>query len=133
VFEVCDARERYPMQCAKQLEMCIKLTNDICVSILSEITNYFILYIFILIFNIVGIFSLQMTKVIPNPVKNLNMSSFANEHSILDQKYFSETDEPLTMQEHKLQVMINKIENLTAVLDQIKRDKVCGINKLLWS
>jgi hypothetical protein len=87
-----------------------------------------------LIFGIIGIiFLLQMTKVLTNPVKNLNVPSFTNEHSILNQKYFSETDELLTTQEYKLQVMINKIENLTAVLDQIKRDKVCGINKLLWS
>jgi len=86
-----------------------------------------------LIFDIIDIiFLLQMTKILTKPVKNLNVPSFTNEHSILDQKYSSETDELLT-QEHKLQVMINKIENLTAALDQIKRDKVCEINKLLWS
>lgn len=34
LFEVCDARERYPLQCAKELENCIKLTNEICVSII---------------------------------------------------------------------------------------------------
>ncbi|XP_011689573.1 PREDICTED: uncharacterized protein LOC105451066 [Wasmannia auropunctata] len=32
VFELCDARERYPLQCARELERCIKLTNEIHVS-----------------------------------------------------------------------------------------------------
>lgn len=34
LFEVCDARERYPLQCAKELENCIKLTNEISVGII---------------------------------------------------------------------------------------------------
>lgn len=66
------------------------------------------------------------------PVKILDVSSFTNKRSMLDQKCFSEANDLLKMQEDKLQVMINKIENLTAVLDQIKRDKFCEINKLLW-
>lgn len=72
-----------------------------------------------------------MTKVITKPVKLPDMPSFRNEHFTLDQKHFSEASERLQMQERKLQVMIDKIENLTAVLDQIKRDKLCEINKLL--
>lgn len=45
VFEVCDARERYPLQCAKELENCIKLTNEICVGIICRniIISFFIL------------------------------------------------------------------------------------------
>lgn len=37
VFEVCDARERYPLQCAKELERCIKLTNEIYVNAFYKI------------------------------------------------------------------------------------------------
>lgn len=36
VFNVCDARERYPLQCTKELEKCIKLTNEICVGIVCR-------------------------------------------------------------------------------------------------
>lgn len=43
LFEVCDARERYPLQCAKELENCIKLTNEICVSTICR--NIIIPYI----------------------------------------------------------------------------------------
>lgn len=43
LFEVCDARERYPLQCAKELENCIQLTNEICVSIICK--NIIISYI----------------------------------------------------------------------------------------
>ncbi|XP_011342628.1 uncharacterized protein LOC105282391 [Ooceraea biroi] len=102
LFEACDARERYPLQCVKELETCIKLTNEIC-----------------------------MTKVFTKLVNNLDVPSFTNEYSTLNQE-FSEANKLLKMQEHKLQVMINKIENLTAVVDQIKRDKLSEIKKLLW-
>lgn len=55
LFEVCDARERYPLQCTKELENCIKLTNEICVGIICRniiIISYifFILTIFISVF-----------------------------------------------------------------------------------
>lgn len=52
VFEVCDARERYPIQCAKELENCIKLTNEICVGIICKniiIISLYILYLDIFI------------------------------------------------------------------------------------
>jgi len=47
LFEVCDARERYPLQCAKELENCIKLTNEICVGIICRniIIISYILYL----------------------------------------------------------------------------------------
>ncbi|XP_012538550.1 uncharacterized protein LOC105837914 [Monomorium pharaonis] len=103
MFEVCDARERYPLQCAKELEKCIKLTNEI-----------------------------YMTKVLTKPVKILDMPSFTNEHSTTFQKNFLEAAVLLKTQEHKLQMMIDKIDNLTATLNQIKKDKLCEVNKLLW-
>ena len=103
VFNVCDARERYPLQCTKELEKCIKLTNEIC-----------------------------MAKVLVEPIKIPNLPSFTNKHSTAFEKNLSEATELLKIQEHKLQVMIDKINNLTAVLDQIKRDELGTINKLLW-
>ncbi|XP_011159390.1 uncharacterized protein LOC105195601 [Solenopsis invicta] len=103
MFEVCDARERYPQQCAKELEKCIRLTNEI-----------------------------HTTKVLAKSAKILDVPSFTSEHSDALQKNFSETTELLKTQERKLQVMIDKIDNLTATLHQIKRDKLCEVNKLLW-
>lgn len=73
-----------------------------------------------------------MTKVLAKPAKILDVPSFTNEHSAILQKNFSEVTELLKSQEHKLQTMIAKIDNLTDVLDQIKRDKLCEVNKLLW-
>ncbi|XP_018370782.1 PREDICTED: tetratricopeptide repeat protein 30A isoform X2 [Trachymyrmex cornetzi] len=84
VFELCDARERYPLLCAKELEKFIKLTNEI-----------------------------HMMKVLVKPVKILDVPSFTNEHSAMLKKNFLETTELLKTQEHKLQVMIDKINNLT--------------------
>ncbi|XP_029174117.1 uncharacterized protein LOC114942836 [Nylanderia fulva] len=102
VFEVCDARERYPLQCAKELEKCIKLTNEMC-----------------------------MTKVLVKPIIS-NLPSFTNKHPTELEKNLSEATELLKIQEHKLQVMIDKIDNLTAVVEQIKSDKLSDVNKLLW-
>jgi len=73
-----------------------------------------------------------MMKVHEKPAKILDVPSFTNEHSAMLQKNFLETTELLKTQEYKLQVMIDKIDNLTATLDQIKRDKSCEVNKLLW-
>jgi len=39
VFELSDVRERYPLQCASELESCIKLTNEIYVSALCGTAN----------------------------------------------------------------------------------------------
>lgn len=46
VFELCDARERFPLQCAKELEASIRLANEICVSIhcLELLVNKFYIY-----------------------------------------------------------------------------------------
>jgi len=71
-------------------------------------------------------------KVHEEPAKILDMPSFTNEHLAMLQKNFLETTELLKTQEYKLQVMIDKIDNLTATLDQIKKDKLCEVNKLLW-
>lgn len=38
LFELCDARERYPLRCAEELQKCIQLKNDIHV---SGIYNFF--------------------------------------------------------------------------------------------
>lgn len=73
-----------------------------------------------------------MAKVLVKPIKIPDLASFTNKQSTMFEKNLSEATELLKTQEHKLQVMIDKIENLTAVLDQIKRDKLCNINKLLW-
>lgn len=43
LFEVCDARERYPRQCADVLKKCIQLKNDIHV---MNILNRSILILF---------------------------------------------------------------------------------------
>lgn len=75
---------------------------------------------------------LQTSKVLAKPTKILDVPSFTNQHSAVLQKNFSEITELLKIQEPKLQVMIDKIDNLTAALDQIKKDKLCEINKLLW-
>ncbi|XP_018345932.1 PREDICTED: tetratricopeptide repeat protein 30A [Trachymyrmex septentrionalis] len=84
VFELCDARERYPLLCVKELQKFIKLTNEI-----------------------------HMMKVLVKPAKILDVPSFTNEHSAMLKKNFLETTELLKTQEHKLQVMIDKINNLT--------------------
>ncbi|KYN02965.1 hypothetical protein ALC62_06253, partial [Cyphomyrmex costatus] len=103
VFELCDARERFPLLCTKELEKCIKLTNEI-----------------------------NMTKILVKPTKSLDVPSFTNEHSAILTKSFGETTELLKTQEHKFQAMIDKLNNLTVILDQIKRDKLSEMNKLLW-
>lgn len=72
-----------------------------------------------------------MAKVLVKPIKIPDLPSFTNKQSAIE-KNLSEATELLKTQEHKLQIMIDKIGNLTAVLDQIKRDKLCNINKLLW-
>lgn len=76
--------------------------------------------------------SLQMAKVLAKPAKILDVPSFTNEHLATLRKNFSEATELLKTQEHQVQAMIDKIDNLTAALDQIKRDKSCEVNKLLW-
>lgn len=73
-----------------------------------------------------------MTKILAKPAKILDVPSFTNKHSEMLQKNFSEITELLKTQEHKLQVMIDKIDDLTATLDQIEKDKLCELNKLLW-
>ncbi|XP_012055373.1 PREDICTED: uncharacterized protein LOC105618443 [Atta cephalotes] len=103
LFDLCDTRERYPLLCAKELEKFIKLTNEI-----------------------------HMMKVLVKPAKILDVPSFTKEHSAMLKKNFLKTTELLKTQEHKLQVMIDKINNLTITLDQIKRDKLSDMNKLLW-
>lgn len=72
-----------------------------------------------------------MTKVLVKPIIP-NLSPFTNKHSTVLEKHLSEATELLKIQEHKLQIMIDKIDNLTAVLEQIKRNKLSDINKLLW-
>lgn len=149
LFEVCDARERYPLQCAKELEKCIKLTNEINVSALSQmcVITAFITYLLLLLLfycivllfisTFMGIYLLQTVKVITKPTKSLDVPIFMNEQFATQfatlQEDLSKTVELLKSQEHKMKVMIDKIDNLKVVLDQIKRDKSCEINKLLWN
>lgn len=74
---------------------------------------------------------LQMTKVITELVKTLDMPSFMDERYTILEKDLSAVSELLNTQENKLQGMIDKIDNLKAALEQIKRDKLSEINKLL--
>ncbi|XP_014471086.1 PREDICTED: uncharacterized protein LOC106742547 [Dinoponera quadriceps] len=104
VFEVCDARERFPMLCATELGKCIKLTNEI-----------------------------YMTKVLTEQAKTLDMSSLMGERYTILEKDLSIINGLLKAQENKLRVMMDKIDNLKAALEQIKRDNLCEINRLLWN
>ncbi|XP_032664675.1 uncharacterized protein LOC116841166 [Odontomachus brunneus] len=104
VFEVCDARERFPLLCAEELNKCIKLTNEI-----------------------------QMTRVLTEKVKTLDVPTFTDERYAILEKDLSILTCLLKTQENKLQMMIDKIDNLKTTLEQIKKDKLCEMNKLLWN
>ncbi|XP_011142694.1 uncharacterized protein LOC105185126 [Harpegnathos saltator] len=104
VFEVCDARERFPQLCAGELENCIKLTNEI-----------------------------YMTKVLTKQVKTLDMSFLTDGRYTILEKDLSMVIGLLKMQDNGLQAMIDKIDNLKTTLEQIKKDKLCEINRLLRS
>ena len=54
VFELCDARERYPLLCVKELQKFIKLTNEIHVSALYRTDNYyFTFYLSVFIISVI--------------------------------------------------------------------------------
>lgn len=72
-------------------------------------------------------------KVNSRSVTISNISAFTSEQCMILQNNLSEGTKLLEIQADKLQIMIDKIKNLNAVLEQIKRDKVSEINKLLWS
>lgn len=91
----------------------------------------FIVFTFLIfdlyIFNIL----LQMTKVITTPVK-IDVSSLTDEQCAMFEKNIIKATKLQKVQEHKLQEIIDKIDNLTAVYNQIKNDKeVCDTYKLL--
>lgn len=71
-----------------------------------------------------------MTKVLTTSAKVLDVPSLTDEHFKMLQR-FSDAVNLLKTQEPKLQRMIEKIENLSACLNQIKRDKISETNKLL--
>ncbi|XP_060825924.1 uncharacterized protein LOC132912490 [Bombus pascuorum] len=102
LFELCDARERYPSRCADELQKSIKLKNEI------------------------------------NMLKVFKRSTATNEPFILSQnKYlnldFNKNEMCLDHLDFKLQDVVNKLNNLKAVMDQIEREKTCWVNKLLES
>ena len=99
LFELCDARERYPLQCANELEKCIKLETDL------------------------RMMEVRKSNIIDKPSswehnRNLNTDITENKISF---KYL----------DRKLHSIINKLDNLEAVMDQIERDKKSLVNKLL--
>lgn len=62
----------------------------------------------------------------------MDVPSFTNEQFQILQKDLSTMSNLLKSQEEKIKVMIDKVDDLKAVFDQIKRDKTSQINKLLW-
>lgn len=74
-----------------------------------------------------------MTKVLTEQAKTLDVPSFTDERYTIFEKDLSTLTCLLKTQENKLQMMIDKIDNLKATLEQIKKDKLCEINKLLWN
>lgn len=101
LFQVCDARERYPVLCARELEKCIKLTNEIhSVKVVSTTKEF---------------------KDIP-PLKN-DQNAFLN----VTQKKQTKSYEHQKIQ---LENMLDKINNLNMTVEQIEKEKFCEINKL---
>ncbi|XP_050590352.1 uncharacterized protein LOC126922120 [Bombus affinis] len=100
LFELCDARERYPSRCADELQKSIKLKNEI------------------------------------NMLKVFKKSTTTNEPFILSQNLnldFNKNEMCFDHLDFNLQDVVNKLNNLKAVMDQIEREKTCWVNKLLES
>lgn len=74
-----------------------------------------------------------MTKVLTEQVKTVDVPIFTDERYTTLEKDLSTLTGLLKTQENKLQMMIDQIDNLKAALKQIKKDKLCEINKLLWN
>ncbi|XP_076234882.1 uncharacterized protein LOC143179498 isoform X2 [Calliopsis andreniformis] len=100
LFELCDARERYPQRCADELQKCIQLKNNIHMIKVCQKSS--------------------LIDTVPVLEQNVNFHDKFNEKEI----HFEHLD-------CKLQNIMNKLDNLKAVMEQIEREKTCEINKLL--
>ncbi|XP_003696231.1 uncharacterized protein LOC100865440 isoform X2 [Apis florea] len=101
VFEVCDARERYPSRCADELQKSIKLKNNM---------------------NMLKKFQKSIINDVPDLQQDKYMKGNLN---------FNKNKICFNYLDSKLQNSINKLNNLKAIMDQIEREKTCCINKLL--
>ncbi|XP_015178185.1 PREDICTED: uncharacterized protein LOC107067310 [Polistes dominula] len=104
IFEVCDARERYPMLCAEELEKCIRLTNEI-----------------------------QTAKVVQNIKKFNDIEPLTEEQNVILYKESNKQNYPFKCKGVVIKRMKCKFDNLKMVVEQLKREKYCDINKLLNS
>ncbi|XP_015591046.1 uncharacterized protein LOC107265775 [Cephus cinctus] len=104
VFEVCDARERYPSKCAQELAKCIELETEINT----------------------GTINLKSTK----PLNVLKLSKAQDDrHRAVNVEW--KTYSCQQIQDEKLQKLLEKMNNLKAVLEQIEKDKFSEINRLI--
>ncbi|KAL2743944.1 uncharacterized protein V1477_007820 [Vespula maculifrons] len=101
LFEVCDARERYPLLCAEELEKCLRLTTEI-----------------------------QTIKVVPNIKVYHDIEPQTEEQNALLNIASKKQNIPYKHQGTQLKKMLNKIDNLKMVIEQIEKEKFCEINKL---
>ncbi|XP_076638613.1 uncharacterized protein LOC143350383 [Colletes latitarsis] len=101
LFELCDARERYPLRCANELKTSFQLINDI-----------------------------HMLKVC-GKLNNISDKPSALEQSTHININFNEKEMSFEHLDYKLQDIANKLDNLEAVRKQVEREKMCKINKLL--
>lgn len=74
-----------------------------------------------------------MTKVLTEQATTLNVPSLMDERYTVLEKDLSMITGLLKTQDNKLQSMKDKIDNLKATLEQIKRDNLCELNRLLWN
>ncbi|KAI4490338.1 hypothetical protein M0802_010715 [Mischocyttarus mexicanus] len=102
VFEVCDARERYPFLCAEELEKCIRLTNEI-----------------------------QTVKVVQNIKEFNDIEPLTEEQKVILYNTSKNENVPYKREGMILKKMNNKIDNLKMIIEQIEKEKFCEINKLL--
>ncbi|XP_014609829.1 PREDICTED: uncharacterized protein LOC106789829 [Polistes canadensis] len=104
VFEVCDARERYPILCAEELEKCIRLTNEI-----------------------------QTTKVVQNIKKFHDIKPLTEEQKVLSCNALKKQNYPFKRKNKVIKSIKSRIDNLKMVVEQLEREKLFDINKLLNS
>ncbi|KAK2580213.1 hypothetical protein KPH14_012473 [Odynerus spinipes] len=101
LFQVCDARERYPMLCAEELEKCIKLTNEI-----------------------------HTIKVVSKTKEFKDLPPLNEEQSIILNNASKKQNVSYEHQDMQLKKMLDKINNLNMIIEQIEKEKFCEINKL---
>lgn len=104
LFEVCDARERYPILCAEELEKCIRLTNEI-----------------------------QTTKVVQNIKKFRDIEPLTEEQKVLSYNASKKQNYQFKPKDKVMKRMKCRLDNLKMVVEQLKREKFLDINKLLNS